>query len=319
MTDEAGNVVAVIELDPWGGETDRSVNQRQQPYRYTTYERDGDGVDQALMRSYHGWWTRFNELDPWEGSYDLTDPQSLNRYAYVRNDPVTFVDPDGLQEQFISTPETEEVIRIHTAISRTTRPLRLPAPQVGGVAGSMTGQIWWLGRGWKLDYYDPIGGGGGVSTPTPPQNPAPQQRKSDFPCPPTAEEILNSPVFQAAISRANEVARSDQRRGFIEAGGWVLMNRRGNLRVVIKPPEARDTSTMVYGLGEPGRYIRGHGRREVVVADFHTHVNEISNPDEIPTANARRVPGIWIYPSGRAEAYGPKRGLFGRNLPRGCR
>ena len=47
----------------------------EQPYRYTTYERDGDGVDQAMMRSYQGWWTRFNEPDPWEGSYDLTDPQ----------------------------------------------------------------------------------------------------------------------------------------------------------------------------------------------------------------------------------------------------
>ena len=54
MTDEAGDVVAVVELDPWGGETDRCVNQWEQPYRYTTYERDGDGVDQALMRSYQG-------------------------------------------------------------------------------------------------------------------------------------------------------------------------------------------------------------------------------------------------------------------------
>jgi hypothetical protein len=49
------------------------------------------------MRSYHGWWARFNEPDPWDGSYDLTDPQSFNRYAYVRNDPVNYVDPDGLQ------------------------------------------------------------------------------------------------------------------------------------------------------------------------------------------------------------------------------
>ncbi len=96
LTDEAGNVVAVIELDPSGGETDRCVNQRQQPYRYTTYERDGNGVDRAVMRSYHGWWTRFNEPDPWDGSYDLTDPQSFNRYTYVQNDPVNFVDPSGL-------------------------------------------------------------------------------------------------------------------------------------------------------------------------------------------------------------------------------
>ena len=112
LTDEAGNVTAVIELDPWGGETDRCVNQRQQPYRYTTYERDGDGVDQALMRSYHGWWARFNEPDPWEGSYDLTDPQSFNRYAYVQNDPVNYVDPTGL------ISDEEEVIRIEARAPR---------------------------------------------------------------------------------------------------------------------------------------------------------------------------------------------------------
>ena len=86
----------MIELDPWGGETDRCVNQWEQPYRYTTYERDGNGVDRAVMRSYHRWWTRFNEPDPWDWSYDLTDPQSFNRYTYVQNDPVNFTDSSGL-------------------------------------------------------------------------------------------------------------------------------------------------------------------------------------------------------------------------------
>lgn len=254
---------------------------------------------------------RFDQADPWEGSYDLSDPQSFNRYSYVNNDPVNYVDPSGLQDVIVGPcPAGQCVVTVYGSVGGL----------FGGGGGGLGSTLHPpLIDGPELSPDGGGGAGGGVSTPAPPQNPAPQQRKSDFPCPPTAEEIINSPVFQAAISRANEIARSDQRRGFIEAGGWVLMNRRGNLRVVIKPPEARDTSTMVYGLGEPGRYIRGHGRREVVVADFHTHVNEISNPDEIPTANARRVPGIWIYPSGRAEAYGPKRGLFGRNLPRGCR
>jgi hypothetical protein len=38
----------------------------------------------------------FEQPDPFAGSYDLTDPQSFNRYAYVQNDPVNFVDPSGL-------------------------------------------------------------------------------------------------------------------------------------------------------------------------------------------------------------------------------
>ena len=38
---------------------------------------------------------RFTRPDPYGGSYDLGTPQSLNRYSYVENDPVSFVDPDG--------------------------------------------------------------------------------------------------------------------------------------------------------------------------------------------------------------------------------
>ena len=34
--------------------------------------------------------------DPYKGSYTFTNPQSLNRYSYVANDPVNFVDPSGL-------------------------------------------------------------------------------------------------------------------------------------------------------------------------------------------------------------------------------
>ena len=49
-----------------------------------------------MFRLYHSFWQRFDQPDPYDGSYNLTDPQSLNRYAYVQNDPVNFVDPSGL-------------------------------------------------------------------------------------------------------------------------------------------------------------------------------------------------------------------------------
>lgn len=34
--------------------------------------------------------------DPYDGSYDFTNPQSLNRYSYALNNPLSFVDPSGL-------------------------------------------------------------------------------------------------------------------------------------------------------------------------------------------------------------------------------
>jgi RHS repeat-associated protein len=89
-------VVAIIDLDAWGGETNRSWGQGKQSYKFTSYERDGNGNDQAMFRQYHSYWQRFDQPDPYDGSANITDPQSLNRYSYVQNDPVNFVDPSGL-------------------------------------------------------------------------------------------------------------------------------------------------------------------------------------------------------------------------------
>jgi hypothetical protein len=49
-----------------------------------------------MFRRYNRWHDRFDQPDPYDGSYDETDPQSLNRYAYTNGDPVNFVDPLGL-------------------------------------------------------------------------------------------------------------------------------------------------------------------------------------------------------------------------------
>jgi RHS repeat-associated protein len=95
----SGTLTAAVELDAWGGETDRSWQQTPQSQRYTTYLRDGNESDEAMHRRYNRWWGRFNQPDPSDTSYDVTDPQSLNRYSYVQNDPVNFVDPSGLNEE----------------------------------------------------------------------------------------------------------------------------------------------------------------------------------------------------------------------------
>ena len=99
VTNASGNVVSTIELDPWGGETNRSSNEVFQPRKFTTYGRDSIGSDDAMHRRYNRWWARFEQPDPYDGSYNLTNPQSFNRYAYVNNDPVNFVDPSGLNPQ----------------------------------------------------------------------------------------------------------------------------------------------------------------------------------------------------------------------------
>jgi RHS repeat-associated protein len=111
VTNSTGTVVSWIELDPWGGETNRSSNQAFQPHRFTTYERDGNQSDEAMFRRYNRWWSRFDQPDPYDGSYNLSDPQSFNRYSYTQNDPVNFTDPSGLDALSDSISSVRNALR----------------------------------------------------------------------------------------------------------------------------------------------------------------------------------------------------------------
>lgn len=67
---------------------------------FTSYERDSEsGNDYAMARYYINRFGRFCSADPVMG--DPSDPQSWNRYAYVRNDPTNITDPTG-QNWFVN-------------------------------------------------------------------------------------------------------------------------------------------------------------------------------------------------------------------------
>jgi len=67
-------------------------------YTFTGYESDESesDTDYAVNRNHDTEMGRFNRPDPYDGSYDLSNPQSLNRYAYVANNPLSWTDPEGL-------------------------------------------------------------------------------------------------------------------------------------------------------------------------------------------------------------------------------
>jgi RHS repeat-associated protein len=65
--------------------------------KYGLTERDNvTGLDHTWFRKYENLAGRWTSPDPYAGSMHLANPQSFNRYAYVQNDPVNFVDPSGL-------------------------------------------------------------------------------------------------------------------------------------------------------------------------------------------------------------------------------
>jgi RHS repeat-associated protein len=71
----------------------RPTSQSQFPGK----ERDAEtGLDFFLARYYSGAQGRFLSVDPGNAGASSEDPQSWNAYAYGRNNPLIYTDPDGL-------------------------------------------------------------------------------------------------------------------------------------------------------------------------------------------------------------------------------
>ncbi len=60
-------------------------------------------TDHAQFRQYSNTQGRWLSPDPYAGSYDFSNPQSLNRYVYALNNPLGLIDPSGLDYCSISS------------------------------------------------------------------------------------------------------------------------------------------------------------------------------------------------------------------------
>ncbi len=85
------------EYYPFGNQRKVFTSSVNNQYQFTGYEYDSDtGYNYAVNRMEAGRWGRFNSSDRFNGSEDLTHPQSLSRYSYVLNNATNFIDPLGL-------------------------------------------------------------------------------------------------------------------------------------------------------------------------------------------------------------------------------
>ena len=103
ITDENGDVVERHDYYPFGEEcttgpcaTNPGVGAGQ-PRKFTGKERDAEtGLDYFGARYYGSKIGRFTTVDPvYTWNDNLLDPQRWNRYAYGRDNPFRYVDPDG--------------------------------------------------------------------------------------------------------------------------------------------------------------------------------------------------------------------------------
>ena len=92
----SGTIQGVSSVYPFG---ESATNSTGDNFVFTDHERDTENnTDATLYRHYASTQGRWLSPDPSNGSYVLTDPQSLNRYAYLTNRPMAHTDRLGLDD-----------------------------------------------------------------------------------------------------------------------------------------------------------------------------------------------------------------------------
>jgi RHS repeat-associated protein len=90
-----GGVEASFTSLPWGdGQSAAGMDTDANHYAMLDHDTESD-TDHAQFRQYSNLQGRFMSPDPYDGSYNLGNPQSMNRYVYAMNNPLSNVDPSG--------------------------------------------------------------------------------------------------------------------------------------------------------------------------------------------------------------------------------
>lgn len=95
VVNDAGAVVDVVEYEPFGEFSRHDAAGRGEEGRfYTNQYRDNEsGLYYYGGRYYNPKLARFISADPFIA--EPSDPQSFNRFSYVGNNPINFIDPSG--------------------------------------------------------------------------------------------------------------------------------------------------------------------------------------------------------------------------------
>jgi RHS repeat-associated protein len=94
QTNNSGAVTGSNVFLPFG---DLLSSTTSDVFQYTGLPQDTENSSvHAMFRNLSTTQSRWLRPDPYNGSYDLTNPQSFNRYVYAMNNPLARPDPTGL-------------------------------------------------------------------------------------------------------------------------------------------------------------------------------------------------------------------------------
>jgi RHS repeat-associated protein len=124
VTNGAGQVVERHDYLPFGEECTTGTCASNpglnggQPRKFTGKERDAEtGLDYFGARYYGSKIGRFTTTDPaYTIQENLVDPQRWNRYAYARNNPLRYVDPDGRAVRLASSVKGSDASFVRNAL-----------------------------------------------------------------------------------------------------------------------------------------------------------------------------------------------------------
>lgn len=97
-TNWAGQIANTYTSLPFGdgyGASSPGAASDQDPSHFAGLDADVAATQHAQFRQYSQTSGQWLSPDPYDGSYDPTNPQSFNRYTYVLNNPLGAVDPTG--------------------------------------------------------------------------------------------------------------------------------------------------------------------------------------------------------------------------------
>jgi RHS repeat-associated protein len=109
ITDENRTVVAAHDYKPFGEDTGALTGD---PRRFTGKELDAEtALHYFGARYYRNVAGRFTSSDPSLAGVQLGDPQSWNRYAYAKNNPLRYVDRNGKWPTYVHERIIDDVFR----------------------------------------------------------------------------------------------------------------------------------------------------------------------------------------------------------------